>query len=456
MSELDKPSLDENTKMPKETKIKIIISIIMALLIVLVVGLAKPGNIAPPPPDETAPPADVDEFFDDMHVAKSSWRDGAWCAIDKEKVTSITILPEYDGDHQTAWTVDEMMFYATENGEVYISVGPGVHMVGSMHKAFANFTNAASITGLSLLETSNVTDMSYLFAGSGFYEIDISTWDTARVANFSYMVYNTPALEIVNMSNLDLSNVVDISYIFAKCEAVDKIYFENVDTSHILTMEGMFNDAGLRASRATTTFYGTLDTSSCTNFKNMFKRSRISNTNEIVKNFNTEKATNMSGMFCQLLNVRELDLSGWNVSNVVTMEEMFWDANMLKYLNMEGWAPTKLTNANKMFMSCYNLLAFNQWGPAPNLKYANQMFEGCFEMRDINVTCFDGAHIQEAKNMFYCLQYVKNIYSNGFEVENYFEEMFAWCVSLEGPTPYDENRRASDMATTSGYLTPTK
>ena len=146
MSELDKHSLDEDISIPLEQKIKIAIAVILSIVLGFLAffALRKVDTTTPPAVSETLP-EDVELEFDALHVAKSSWRDGAWCAVDKNAVTSIQIVPTYDGSSQSAWTIDEMIFYFLEDGTVYIAVGPGVHMVGSMHRAFADFVNATQI-----------------------------------------------------------------------------------------------------------------------------------------------------------------------------------------------------------------------------------------------------------------------------------------------------------------------
>lgn len=457
MSELDKHSLDEDISMPLEQKIKIAIAVILSIALGFLAffALRKVDTTTPPAVSETLP-EDTELEFDELHVAKSSWRDGAWCAVDKNAVTSIQIVPTYDGSSQSAWTIDEMIFYFLEDGTVYIAVGPGVHMVGSMHRAFADFVNATQITGLELLETSMVTDMSYLFSNSKFESIDISSWDTARVSNFSHILYDTHYTYTVNMDNLNLSNVVDASYLFANCTAVSELFFRNVDTSHILNMEGMFMNVGAVAFKGATVLYGTIDTSSCVNMSHMFNTARLANMTDVVKTFDTSNVTNMEAMFYHSLNLFELDLSGWNVSKVTNMTDMFNDIVCLQHVDMEGWSPLSLEKADRMFRNCNNLLAFTQWDSAPNIQSTESMFENCFEIKELDVTCFDGATIENAEKMFYGLEFVKNIYCNGFTVTNHAYDMFAWCISIQGPTAYDETKISSEMTTTTGYFTPTK
>lgn len=458
MSDLNKPSINADSQMPKETKYKIIIGVVLLLALIGlgIAALRKVPEIDAPIKVEQELPEDVVIEKDKMKIAKSSWKDGAWCAVEKDSVTAIHIVDNYEGSAETVWLVDELIFAQNDTGDIYISVGAGLRMRGSMRYAFANFPNATAISGLHLLETSQVTDMSYIFAGSNFEEIDISSWDTSSVVNFSHMLDKTQQTKVVNMNNLNLTNVVDISYMFANCVSLTDIYIENVDTSHIRNMEGLFQSLGDSTIECKARVHGSLDTSSCTNMSFMFKHSKIDNLSELVQGFDTSKVTTMEGMFAEGLNMLELDLSGWDVSNVTNMTEMFVDIVFLKDLNMEGWQPTKLKYADRMFFNCYNLRYFNQWGPAPNIQSAESMFENCFELQDIDITCFDGTTIQNADRMFYCLQYIKHFYSNGFTVVNPAPEMFLWCLAIEGPTPYNEKQVSQAMATTSGYLTPTK
>lgn len=458
MSDLNKPTLKEMEQMPPEKKKQIVIIAILAIafIVLLIFGVKMIGKQEPintPEIQETIP-TDVTFEKDNMHVAKSSWRDGAWCAVEKESVTAIHLVDEYAGDIATSWTVDEILFHQTSEGEIYIVVGEGIHMLGSMRSAFADFTNCKILDGLHYLETSNVTDMSMLFANSAMTDVDMSTWDTSRVTNFSKMFYDTYNLSNINISNLDLSNVVDASYMFAHAYGADNIYLENVDTSHILTMVGMFEDTASIANSGYSLIHGTIDTSSCTDMSYMFSTSRIENISDIVKSFDTSNVTNMQGMFYHGLNIYELDLSGWDVSKVTDMSEMFYDINLVWTINMAGWNPVNVTDTSHMFERCHNLRAFNQWISAPKVTNAESMFENCYEMRDLDVTCFDGNTFENAERMFYCVQYVEHIYSNGFTVTTPNYEMFKWDIALVGPTAYDETRIDHTMATTSGYLTP--
>jgi len=95
-------------------------------------------------------------------------------------------------------------------------------------------------------DTSNVTDMSYMFALAysvyydGFYQIDLSTWDTSKVTNMSGMFYNQGRLHDLDLSNFDTSNVTDMSSMFVSCSKLEELNISSFDTKKVENMSRMF------------------------------------------------------------------------------------------------------------------------------------------------------------------------------------------------------------------------
>ena len=64
------------------------------------------------------------------------------------------------------------------------------------------------------IDTSEITDMNYMFADSKFNG-DISEWDVSNVKDMGYMfAYSEFTCENGDLSNWDVSNVKDMIYIF--------------------------------------------------------------------------------------------------------------------------------------------------------------------------------------------------------------------------------------------------
>ena len=85
----------------------------------------------------------------------------------------------------------------------------------SLCSYFCECTNLQSIN-LTGLNTSNVTDMSYMFADcTALTSLDLSNFNTSSVTNMSHMFYNCESLTSLDLSSFDTSNVTDMSYMFA-------------------------------------------------------------------------------------------------------------------------------------------------------------------------------------------------------------------------------------------------
>ena len=143
------------------------------------------------------------------------------------------------------------------------------------------------------LDTSNVTNMEYMFAFSQVTSLDISNWDTSNVTNMNSMFWESQA------TSLDLSNW---------------------DTSNVTNMQFMF-----QISQATSLNLSNWDTSNVTNMNSMFYNSQVTSLD--IGNWDTSNVTDMSGMFTDS-QATSLDLSNWDTSNVTDMKFMFLDSRV--------------------------------------------------------------------------------------------------------------------------------
>ena len=71
------------------------------------------------------------------------------------------------------------------------------------------------------IDTSEITDMSYMFTYSKFNG-DISNWDVSKVKNMGYMFWDSSfTAKNGDISNWDVSNVKNMSYMF-NCSPLEK------------------------------------------------------------------------------------------------------------------------------------------------------------------------------------------------------------------------------------------
>ncbi|MEB7518902.1 BspA family leucine-rich repeat surface protein, partial [Enterococcus hirae] len=102
---------------------------------------------------------------------------------------------ELSGYEESPWnsgTVDlEAIKKIVLSGKVVAPENADLLFTGDNTKG--NLTNVTEIEGLSQLDTSKVTDMSYMFYGmSSVTSLDLSNFDTSEVITMNYMFYNTP------------------------------------------------------------------------------------------------------------------------------------------------------------------------------------------------------------------------------------------------------------------------
>ena len=119
---------------------------------------------------------------------------------------------------------------------------------------------------LSLLDTSGVTSMAYMFYGcSSLKSLDLSNIDTSSVTNMNYMFYGCSSLKNIDLSACNLKRVTNMNGMFSGCKALESITFSDAaDSTSITSCTEMFRDC---------TNLKTLDLS------NLFFNSGVSNSN---------------------------------------------------------------------------------------------------------------------------------------------------------------------------------
>ena len=98
-----------------------------------------------------------------------------------------------------------------------------------------------TITGLSNLNTANVTDMSGMFAYCFVLtSLDLSSWNTANVTITNSMFFLCKALTSLNLSTFNTTKVTNMSYMFFNCQTLPTIYGSNWDTCNVVEDTEMF------------------------------------------------------------------------------------------------------------------------------------------------------------------------------------------------------------------------
>ena len=222
----------------------------------------------------------------------------------------------------------------------------------------------ASNFDVSSFDTSNVTNMNYMFTNSGdiaksFIIQGLDNFDTSKVENMSCMfsgaAENATTFNIGDLSNWDTSKVTDMNYMFSAAGYSSTIFdldLSNWDTSNVTTMIFMFNASGYSATTWEIGDLSNWDTSNVTNMMLMFSGAAANAT-----------AFNIG------------DLSNWDTSKVTSMDAMFAGAgNNASTWNSIGTLKIYASDISSMFQSSPNVKAtLNIYNNPTNYGY---MFSG--------------------------------------------------------------------------------
>ena len=206
---------------------------------------------------------------------------------------------------------------------------------------FLEMENLQSITGMSYLNTSEVTNMQNMFTHCNkLTSLDLSHFNTAKVTSMRYLFSFCYELTSLDLSSFSTANVTDMGDMFSGC-------------------------TGLTS----------LDLSS----------------------FNTAKVTNMYRMFSGCTGLTNLDLSGFNTFQVIQMSGMFNDCSGLRNVNLSSFNTAQLQYMVDMFKGCSNLItiyANNSWSTAAVISSDN-MFHGCTRLVGGMGTTYDANHVDK-------------------------------------------------------------
>lgn len=201
-----------------------------------------------------------------------------------------------------------------------------------------------TITGLENIDTSNVTDMSYMFFYCANFssELNLSNFNTSNVTDMSYMIYWCGAPK-VNITGFDTRKVNDMSGMFATTKEI--VGLDKLNTGNVTNMSYMF-----LAYQGETLDLSNFDTSNVTDMNGMFNLTKVESID--ISNFKTDKVTNMSYMFAGTQNLKSLNLGNINTSKVTDMSYMFSKCDYITDLDLTNLNTSSVTNMSHMFNGC--------------------------------------------------------------------------------------------------------
>lgn len=211
---------------------------------------------------------------------------------------------------------------------------------------FNGCTNLSSIEGIENLNTSNVKNMSGMFAKcSNLETLDLSHFNTEKVTTMTQMFYGCTKLHKLNISSFNTKNVISMNQMFSNCSSLDSL-----DLSH-------FNAEGVNYHGLYAMFSG------CSSLKFLD-----------VSNFPANRPKmQLDAMFKGCSSLQTLDLSSFSTGLANSVTDMFDGCSALRTIYVSDHFTFKYgVSSSNMFRNCENLKGAIDFIPQnKDSKYAN-------------------------------------------------------------------------------------
>ncbi len=226
-----------------------------------------------------------------------------------------------------------------------------------------NRLTCTSEIDLSSFDTSSVTDMSGMFRNSYFPRLDLRGFDTSQVTDMSAMFKGCIYLDYILADTWDTSNVTDMSEMFrdtynsSKTSEFREIDLSSFNTGKVTDMSYMFGNTLFNELDLSN-----FDTRNVTSMKSMFDSSKYLRKINM-SGFDTHKVTDMSSMFANS-GCHDLDLKNFYITDDTNIENMFTNCRELCYLTLPyGWTKEKLLKKDSYILqNCPDELAILNTG----------------------------------------------------------------------------------------------
>ena len=145
------------------------------------------------------------------------------------------ISESYEYTHNLSKSEQDWINYNKDKGKNKVQPKSKKELIKIINDSFDK-----GVYDLNFIDTSEITDMSWLFDNVN-HNFDISSWDVSNVTNMEFMFYFCNNFDC-DLSNWDVSNVTNMRHTFYNCNMFIGKGLENWDVSNVTDMRGMFND----------------------------------------------------------------------------------------------------------------------------------------------------------------------------------------------------------------------
>lgn len=160
-----------------------------------------------------------------------------------------------------------------------------------------------------------------------------------------------------------------------------------------------------------------------------------------LEDWDTSGVTSLSAAFRNCWSMLAFDLHKWDVSNVTSIGNqggaagLFCYCYALKEIDISGWKLTQCTQSGNVFQECYSLIKLEMAGAEmPLITNCGRWFFNCRSLKEIDISMLDTSNITSMSEMFsscYNLERIIGIEDCDVSACTNFGNMFQGCVALE-------------------------
>ena len=152
-----------------------------------------------------------------------------------------------------------------------------------------------------------------------------------------------------------------------------------------------------------------------------------------LSDFDTSQVTSMLEAFYQCSNLTSIDLTNVNTSNVTNMTRMFFYCSGLTSLDVSSFNTSNVTDMSGMFSCCYGLTSLDLSNfNTSNVTRMDFIFYECNKLKSLDVSNFDTSNVTNMSDMFRGCRQLKSLDVSNFDTSKVtsMDDMFSRCGSL--------------------------
>ena len=372
---------------------------------------------------------------------------------------------------------------------------------------FEHMINLQDISGMNYLNTSEVTNMRFMFYGSNkLTSIDVSNFNTAKVRDMRAMFYGCSKLTSLDLSSFNTASVTDMYTMFTSCNELTTIYAgsgwstaavtnssnmfyqcnrlkgsmgtayngDYTDASYAHIDGGTANPGYLSEkkeayacytpSNTTLTFYydsqrddrtgSTYDLNTGGNYPAWYTHRNSITQVTFDPSFADARPTSTSHWFYGMTNLQSITgmKQYLNTSEVTTMSYMFFYCSGLTNLDLSSFNTAKVTDMRVMFYYCTGLTSLNMSSfNTANVIDMSGIFMNCSGLTSLDLSNFNTAKVTNMNGMFMSCSGLTNLNVSSFNTAKVTDmmNMFFGCSGL---TSLDVSNFNTAQVTNMGYM----